>query len=134
MPPETHSERRPGTHVSQVPQHATMAVDGLPAPASPHAPHLSSRRPSRAAGSRAWPWARPAGMRAAKGGAPEPGMWGARPLAELSPRGPVASAPTSGPSLRAPIGRPRPTGARSRPPPSRMETWLGSGRPERGGG
>ena len=55
-------------------------------------PGAASRR--RAA--RAWPWARPAGTLAASGGAPEPGMWAERPLAELAPRAGRLQSPPPG--------------------------------------
>lgn len=68
-------------------------------------------------------------------GAPEPGMWGARPLAELSPVDRPAAEPASRPSLGAPIGSSCPTRARSRPQPAVMETGLGGvgGRSGEGG-
>lgn len=67
-------------------------------------------------------------------GVPEPGMWGARPLAELSCLGRPAAEPASRPSFGAPIGRSRPTRARSRPQPAQMETGLRGWEAEAGRG
>lgn len=93
-------------------------------------------------GNRAWHWARPAGTRVARGGAPGPGMWGARPLAELSPVGRPAAEPTPRPSLGAPIGLSHSTRPTSHPPgwkpgcgvggrsgkAGERSSWLGSAR------
>lgn len=58
---------------------------------------------SRRRAARAWPWARPAGTLAASGGAPELGMWGARPLAELAPRAGRLQSPPPGPLSALPL-------------------------------
>lgn len=71
-------------------------------------------------------------------GAPEPGMWGARPLVELAPVDRPAAEPASQPSLGAPIGSsrsPLPTPRLLPPPASRDGNGVGEGgRPKRGGG
>lgn len=100
-----------------------------PAPASPHSPTFQWV-PLPRDGQRAWPWAATRRNRSGQAGAPEPGTWGARPLAELSPVDRPAAEPASRPSLGAPVGSSRPTRARPRPrpQPAVMETGLRGGR------
>lgn len=52
---------------------------------------------------RVWPWTRPARTRAAGGGARELGVWGARPLDELSPRAGREQSPPPGPLSALPL-------------------------------
>lgn len=69
--------------------------------------HLSSGYPSRATSQPGVALGATRRNPNGQAGAPEPGMWGARPLVELAPVNRPAAEPASQPSLGAPIGSSR---------------------------